>query len=486
MTRPWSDRAFAPTQPAGGNGAHRNGNSNGQNGSDAGMPDPRVVAEIRGAVAVRVERATRADEQAGTSLSATEERRRTEHYVAQEVADWVRRQAEAGVPPPSVEAEQALVRAVAASLAGLGALEELLERDDVENIHVHGHDRVFLELADGSMQRWPYPVADSDAVLVEMLAGIFARMGQTAREFSPAHPIGNLRLPAGGPLGSRLAALCEIVPWPTVAIRRHRLGGIRLADLVAMDTVDETLAELLSAAVRAGCNILVTGGPGAGKTTLLRVLCLEIPAGEHVITVEDEYELGLHLNTGLEPVTAMESRLANAEGVGEITLDDQLKQALRHSPKRVIVGEVRGGEITAMLRALGNGAAGGMCTLHARSADVVFDRIASLGMLAHPPLSVEAASAWTASAIDLIVHVVKIDDTDPHGRRRRRRYVSEVLSVGPVGDAGTPDTTRLYSRAAPGLPAKPVFTPGAELAARLAAHGFDAARLTTAGGEAGP
>ncbi len=484
MTRPWSDTPFTPAAPSTGPGDRRI--SNGQRACPVVRPDPRVVAEVRRAVAARMERAASADEQAGTSLSAADERNRTQHWVTREVAEWVRRQAEAGIPPPPVAEEQALVRAVAASLAGLGALDELLERDDVENIHVHGHERVFLELADGSMQRWPYPVADSDTALMEMLSGIFNGQGQTGREFSPAHPIGNLRLPAGGPLGSRLAAVCEIVPWPTIAIRRHRLPGIRLADLVRLGTVDDTLAELLSAAVRAGCNILVTGGPSAGKTTLLRVLCLEIPTGEHVITVEDEYELGLHINTGLEPVTAMESRLANAEGVGEITLDDQLKQALRHSPKRVIVGEVRGGEITAMLRALGNGATGGMGTLHARSADVVFDRIASLGQLATPPLSIEAASAWTASAIDLIVHVVKIDDTDPHGRRRRRRYVSEVLAVGPVGDAGTPDTTRLYSRAVPGAPAKPVFTPGTELAARLAAHGFDTTRRTAAGGwEAG-
>lgn len=475
MTKPWSDQPFVPAASAG-NGGRRG--TNGRRDLPAGMPDPRVVAEIRRAVAARVERAARADEQAGTGLSAADERNRTEHYVAQEVTRWVHRQAEAGVPPLSAAAEQALVRAVSASLAGLGALEELLERD-VENIHIHGHDRVWLELADGTMQRWPYPVADSDAALVEMLAGIFARLGQTAREFSPAYPVGNLRLPSGGPLGSRLAALIEIVPWPTVAIRRHRLSGSRLSDLVRLGTADETVAEFLTAAVRAGCNILVTGGPAAGKTTLLRVLCHEIPAGEHVITVEDEYELGLHINTHLEPVTAMESRLANAEGVGEITLDDQLKQALRHSPRRVIVGEVRGGEITAMLRALGNGAAGGMCTLHARSADVVFDRIASLGMLAHPPLPTEAAYAWIASAIDLIVHVVKVDDTDEKGRPRRRRFVTEVLQVGPVGDAGKPDTTRLYSRALAGVPAKPVFTPGAELAAQLASQGFDATRLAT-------
>lgn len=474
MTGPWSERPYTPVADVRpGTGVR----GNGHRPAASTAPDPRAVRAIRRAVAARVERAAVADDHSGGAASGEAERARIEHYVAQEVARWVRQQAEAGVPPPSTAAEQALVRAVSASLVGLGSLDELLDRDDVENIHVHGHDRVVLELADGTLEDWPYPIAESDAALVEMLAAIFARNGQTSREFSAAHPMGNLRLPSGGSLGSRLAALCEVVPRPTLCIRRHRRPGIELSDLVRMGTAEEALAGFLAAVTRAGCNILVTGGPGAGKTTLLRVLCHEIPHFEHVVTVEDEYELGLHVDTELTLVTAMESRLANAEGVGEITLDHLLKQALRQSPKRVIVGEVRGGEVTSMLRALGNGAAGGMCTLHARSADVVFDRVASLGMLAQPPLPTEAAYAWIASAIDLVVHVVKIDDTDPHGRPRRRRYITDVLEVGPIGDAGKPDTTRLYHRPLHGDP-KPVFPPSGNLSARLASRGFDPTRLT--------
>jgi pilus assembly protein CpaF len=475
MTGPWGERPYVPVadvQP--GTGIR----GNGHRPAASGTPDPRAVREIRRAVAARVERAAVADDHVGGAASGEAERARIEHYVTQEVARWVRQQAEAGVPPPTPAAEQALVRAVSASLIGLGSLDELLAREDIENVHIHGHDRVVLELADGILETWPYPIAESDTALVEMLAAIFARNGQTSREFSAAHPMGNLHLSSGGPLGSRLAALCEIVPRPTACIRRHRLPGIRLPDLVRMGTVDGRLASFLTAAIRAGCNILVTGGPGAGKTTLLRVLCHEIPTSEHVVTVEDEYELGLHIDTDLTLVTAMESRLANAEGVGEITLDDQLKQTLRQSPKRVIVGEVRGGEVTSMLRALGNGAAGGMCTLHARSAEVVFDRIASLGMLAQPPMPTEAAYAWIASAIDLVVHVVKVDDTDPRGRPRRRRFITDVLEVGPVGDAGKPDTTRLYHRPLNGGGPKPVFPPSGALAARLAARGFDPTGLT--------
>lgn len=480
MTRPWNDPPFVATASLGaGNGDSRaTTGGSGDASRERAVPDPQAVGEVRRAVAARLEEATGDDQQTGVARTAADERARTEHAVTAEVARWVHRQAEAGVSPLPVEQEQALVRAVLASLAGLGRLEELLRRGDVENIHVHGYDQVHLELADGRLERWPYPVADSDAALVEMLAQLFARQGQTAREFSAAHPIGNLRLAAGGPLGARLSAVTEIVPRPTVAIRRHRLPDIGLDELVTTGTVTAEVAALLAAAVRAGCNLLISGGPAAGKTTLLRALCREIPADEHVITVEDEYELGLHLVGGLRRVTAMEARWPNAEGVGEISLDDLLTQALRHSPHRVIVGEVRGGEITALLRGLANGAAGGMGTLHARSAGVVFDRIASLGQMATPPLPIDAAHAWSAAALDLVVHVVKIDDTDPHGRPRRRRVVSEVLAVGPVGDAGHPDVTCLYSRAVPGTAAKPMFAPGGELAARLAAHGFDPTHLT--------
>ena len=160
--------------------------------------------------------------------------------------------------------------------------------------------------------------------------------------------------------------------------------------------MDPLLEAFLAAAVRAGCNIIVSGAPAAGKTTLLRALAAEIPAGEHVVTVEEEYELGLHLladpgSEGGRLVTAMETRQANAEGVGAIGLHALLTQALRHSPSRVLVGEVRGGEVTALLAALSNGAAGGMCTLHAISAVGVLSRIAQLGQLSDPPLAPEAA-----------------------------------------------------------------------------------------------
>ncbi|AIG74382.1 Flp pilus assembly protein, ATPase CpaF [Amycolatopsis japonica] len=446
-----------------------------------GRIDPEVVREIREAVAARLERVAAGESYVDTPLTAEEQQARMRAYVADEVAGWVQRRATAGHAPLPVADERRLTRAVVAALSGLGALEELLERDDVENIHVHGCDRILLELADGTVEQWPHPVADTDADLVEMLAAMFARQGQTSREFNAGRPLGNLRIGAGGPLGARVAAVMEVSDRPRVAIRRHRLVDVGLNDLVVNGTLDPLLSAFLQSAVRAGCNVIVSGGPAAGKTTLLRALCAEIPDYEHVVTVEEEYELGLHI--GARPlVTPLEARPANSEGIGEISLDDLLKQTLRHSPSRVIVGEVRAGEVTAMLRALGNGATGGMCTLHATSATAVFDRIGALGQLAHPPLAIEAAYQWTASAIDLVVHVARADHATAGGRRRQR-FVTEIIEVGPVGDSGRPDTTRIFAPRPEDGRAVPAYPPSRDLLERLTRHGVDRHLFDTSGAD---
>ena len=422
---------------------------------DDAAPEHATVEQLRQAVAARV--------RSSTTVPTAELR----PLVEDEIAAWVRQRAQAGLPPPSTVEERQLAHHVLAALSGLGGLAPLLQREDVENIHIHGCDRVFLELADGTLQRWPRPVASSDQELLDLLSGIFARRGRTSREFSPAAPIGNLRLPDGGPLGARLSALREVTDRPRVAIRRHRHSHASLDTLTELGTLTPTVREFLSTAVAAGLNLLVTGGPAAGKTTLLRALAHQIPACEHVVTVEDDSELGLHLDED-RLVTAAEAREANGEGHGQITLDDLLTQALRHSPSRVLVGEVRGGEITSLLRALGNGAAGGMGTLHAAAATSVPQRISALAQLAQPPLPTEAAHQWTATALDLIVHITRDDRDTP-----RKRRVSQVVEVGPVGDAHTPDLTSLFRPDPSSGQAQLLHPPSPTLRARLEHAGLD-------------
>jgi pilus assembly protein CpaF len=423
------------------------------------QPEWAVVAELRARVAQLLDGySARPDT---PELNADDQRVLAVSLAAGELERWAREQVAAGLPVPDQAAEAATIAAVAAALFGMGRLQPLLERADVENVFIHGADRVVLELAGGRLESVA-PVADSDAELVDMLAGWAARAGQTGREFSAAHPVLNLRLPAGGPLGSRLAAVMEVTGRPAIAIRRHRLARVTLGDLGQLGTVPAELEAFLRAAVRAGCNIVVSGAPSAGKTTLLRALAAEIARHEHVITVEEEYELGIHLTDPDRLVTAMETRAANAEGVGAIGLDALLVQALRHCPSRVIVGEVRGGEVTALLGALSNGAAGGMCTIHARSAPGVLTRISYLAGLADPPLQPDAAARFIADAVDLIVH---LDRDGP------RRYVAGVVEVGPVGDGGVPDVTTLFGERDGGAVA-PVHSPSPGLRRRLIRAGF--------------
>lgn len=425
--------------------------------------DWALVGQLRTRVAHRLQ--TERNRSGGPALSDADERALATSLIITEIEQWAVSRTANGRTALDQDDERALAAAVLAALFGMGRLQPLLDREDVENVHIHGADRVVLELAGGRLEA-ASAVAASDAELVELLTGWAARAGQTGREFSPAHPLLNLRLPEGGPLGSRLAAVMEVTGRPTVAIRRHRLAHVGLDDLLTFGTVTPVLRGFLRAAVRAGCNIVVSGAPAAGKTTLLRALAAEIPAGEHVVTVEEEYELGLHVTDPDRLVTAMEARQANAEGVGGIGLHTLLTHALRHSPSRVIVGEVRGGEITALLAALSNGAAGGMCTLHARSARAVLTRIAQLAQLSDPPLPPEAAARFTADAIDLVVHV----DRDRSGRHTSR-YVAGVVEVGPVGDGGLPDTTEVFAPDEAGR-AQPAYTPSARLRRQLACGGF--------------
>nr|CEL17635.1 Type II/IV secretion system ATP hydrolase TadA/VirB11/CpaF, TadA subfamily [Kibdelosporangium sp. MJ126-NF4] len=441
------------------------------------MPDDAVVQELRHNVNLRLERAART-----SSETSQDETVRTQVYVRQEIEAWTSRRAAAGIPPLPRHAEQALADAVMASLAGLGRIDVLLRRTDVENIFLFGHDRVYLELADGTTETWPYTVADSDAQLVDMLTGMFARLGQTSREFSASVPVGNLRLPAGGPLGARLAAIMEVTERPAVAIRRHRLMAANLDELVRNSTMDVVIRDFLRAAVRARLKIAVTGEWGAGKTSLLRALCHEIPTWEHIVTIEDDYELGLQMWPERHPVvTAMEARLPNAEGVGEISLDTLLKQALRHSPKRIVVGEVRGGEVTALLRALSTGAAG-LCTLHADTAAAVFDRIANMSQLAIPPLPVETAYRWTASALDLIIHIRQRDRLDSAGRPVRERFVEQIIEVGSIGDTARPDTTEVFTPRQSDGRAVPAYPPSQAVLDKLERHGFDRRQLESPDG----
>ena len=309
------------------------------------------------------------------------------------------------------------------------------------------------------------PVAATDDALIAMIRTWAARGGQTARDFSAAAPLVNVAL-AGN---ARLTATMSVTPRPCLSLRRHGQPDATLARLVALGTIDPGLSAFLTAAVRSRCNVIITGGVSAGKTTMLRALASEIPAVERIATLESEYELYLH-ETGQHPdVIAFESRDANSEGAGGISLHDLIAHALRHNPGRILVGEVRRNEIMPMLEAMNSGQEGSMCTLHANSPAEAFDRILILSLRGGLSLAERAIHILVGMAVDLIVHLRRGYDGS-----RTVRYVSEILEVMPPGDTERPTVNRLFLPDPRTGRAAPACTPSPGLLARLNAVGFDA------------
>jgi Flp pilus assembly CpaF family ATPase len=422
-----------------------------------GLTDPRLIdgiGEVTAMVAARL-----------TDEAATDE---VMPVIRETARRWLEGQVRLGLMPASAGGElDRLASAVHDQRYGLGPLTMYMRDPQVENVDVNGCDQVWVTYASGERVAGP-PVAVSDGALISMIRTWATRGGQTARDFSAAAPLVNVALTGS----ARLTATMSVTPRPCISLRRHGHGDVTLGRLAELGSIDATLAAFLSAAVRGRCNIIVTGGVNAGKTTLLRALASEIPPDERVATLESEYELYLH-ELGQHPdVIAFEAREANSEGVGAITLHDLIAHALRHNPRRILVGEVRRDEIMPMLEAMNSGQDGSMCTMHANSPAEAFDRILILGLRGGLALAERAIHILVGMAVDLIVHVRRGYDGT-----RTVRFVTEILEVMPPGDTDRPAVNRLFLPDPRTGRASAAHTPSPAMAARLAAAGFDPARL---------
>jgi pilus assembly protein CpaF len=408
--------------------------------------DTGLVGRLRAEVADQLEARLRADEATGRPrMRPADQRQFGRQLINQALEAEARAALAAGRPVLDADAEEALAQAVHDALFGLGRLQRLLDDPKIENINANGCDRVFVRYADGTRAQAD-PIADSDAELVELIRLAAARMGLAERRFDLSAPRLNLQLPDG----SRLFAVMAVAARPALSVRRHRYLRLTLDDLVATGTLDVALRGFLAAAVRARKNLIVCGDTGAGKTTLLRALATEIPPEERLVTIEDALELSLDRYPELHPdVVALEAREPNVEGEGEVTQADLVRWALRMSPDRVLVGEVRGDEVLPMLNAMSQGTDGSMCTLHASSSAGAFGKLAAYAIQAPERLPLEATNLLVANAVHFVVFLA-------HDRRAGRRTVASVREVsgaeGPLVVSNEVFRPGPGSRAVPGAP----------------------------------
>lgn len=377
---------------------------------------------------------------------------------------------DAGDPSWNQDHQDAVARAVFDSLFRLGRLQPLVDDDRVENIIICGHDNVTLDLVDGSQVPGP-PVAESDQELIDFLVFLASRSEVNARGFSEAQPRLHLRLDDG----SRLAAAAWVMPRPSVVIRRHRLMEVTLEDLVRRDMLTPVAASFLRAAVRARKSIVVAGAQGTGKTTLVRALCGEIDPSEAIGTFETEYELHLHLLPERHPIVhPWEARPGSGERgldgrqAGEFTLDEALVDSFRFNLSRQIVGEVRGKEIWAMIKAMESGT-GSISTTHASDAVAAVRKLVTCAMEAGPHVTQELATSKLAATVDLIVQL-SLETETRNGNSHRTRRVAEVIALAPGERETGYATTHVFAPDRTGT-AVPAVLPDDYRA--LAKHGFD-------------
>jgi pilus assembly protein CpaF len=304
-------------------------------------------------------------------------------------------------------------------ILGLGPLEPLLHDPTVNDILVNNYRQIYVERR-GKLIKVNTRFQDDDH-LRKIIDRIVSRIGRRVDESSP---MVDARLADGSRVNAIIPPLA--LDGPSLSIRRFSKDPLELHDLIGFGALTPEMGEVLQGIVKARLNIIVSGGTGSGKTTMLNCLSRFVPHDERIVTIEDAAELQLKQ----EHVVRLETRPANIEGHGEVTARDLVKNCLRMRPDRIIVGEVRSGEVLDMLQAMNTGHDGSLTTIHANTPRDCLMRLETMVAMAGLNISTLSLKRYISSAVDVIIQVSRLSDGS-------RKLTSLMELTGMEGEAIT-------------------------------------------------
>ncbi len=330
--------------------------------------------------------------------------------------------------PINQQERNRLVSDLQNDIMGLGPLEALLADPTISEIMVNGCKTVFVERR-GRLELSNVTFND-DAHLMRVIDKIVSRVGRRVDE---ASPMVDARLPDGSRVNAIIPPIA--LDGPALSIRRFAVVPLRMEDLLSKAALTPQMAIFLAGMVKAKTNVVISGGTGSGKTTLLNILSSYIPGNERIVTIEDTAELQLQQTH----VVRLETRPANIEGRGEIPMRALVKNSLRMRPDRIVLGEVRGGEVIDMLQAMNTGHDGSLTTIHANNPREALSRLENLVGMGGANIPAKALREMIAAAIHVIIQATRLPDGS-------RKITSITEITGMEGDVITVQEIFAYEK----------------------------------------
>ena len=311
--------------------------------------------------------------------------------------------------------------------AFLRPISKYLEDDAISEVMINGSQEIYVEEA-GKLRKTSATFEDDE----QLMAAVRNIAQFVGRKIDNNQPIMDARLPNGSRIHVVLPPCARKGVYMTIRkFSQERLG---VKDLIKFGSLSVNAAKFLNFCVTTAKNIIVAGGTSSGKTTLLNVVSSLIPEDQRIVVIEDSSELQLQQ----EHVLSMETKTANEQGKGEVTMRDLLKSSLRLRPDRIIIGEVRSGEAMDLLQAMNTGHSGSMSTIHANSPRMTLNRLETLALMGGVDLPLSAVRAQIASAVDLVVQASRLRDGS-----RKVTHITEVVGLDENGAYETEDIFKL-------------------------------------------